>query len=313
MSMRWIIGLALYSMFVFEVNAQNLVPNPSFEETPCDSNWTPLSFPAEHWYNPNTATPDYYSEDFGPNGCGVNVIPDGQFARTGEFMIGIWAGQPSSSTREYVQTGLMTPLVTDSTYCISMHIRRYGAARYAVDRFGIMFSADSLYDLNSPSNLMGGMAYLSSDIGTPLEDTLQWIQLEWEYTAIGGEQFITLGNHWDNSFTDYLENDLGFIEAAYYFVDDVVVQKCTVTFLPEYRTEVRVFPNPFTDRIEIWDIIRFDRLRVYDALGNLIVSDRVIDSFLSIDTSGWNKGVYILELSNRNGRARSRQKMVKIY
>ena len=79
-----IIYLCLFS--AIKADSQNLVLNPSFEDTIACPTTTAIPMQCEYWYTANIGSPDYFSEQ--PDiFCGTSYVPQSgvgyQYARTG--------------------------------------------------------------------------------------------------------------------------------------------------------------------------------------------------------------------------------------
>src|SRR5437870_2181280 len=108
----------------FATQAQNLVPNPSFEENiGCPSGFSEVPFLSEPtvsvtgWTKASQGTSDY----FNTCGTGTQGIPNNfgghQFPRTGNAYTGAFSLiDPSSTIREYIQSHLSSPLVGGHRY-----------------------------------------------------------------------------------------------------------------------------------------------------------------------------------------------------
>jgi len=216
--MKWLIfALLLLPCFCF---GQNLVPNPSFEDTVfCP----PLGMmtATEYWFQPTQGTSDHFHPCvvFG-NGVPSNVFGF-QNPRTGEAYAG-FLGWGSGNDREYIEVPLTNPLQSNRSYCVEFYVSNAEISEYAIDRIGAVFSTDSI--------LMPGTTTLlytpdvESPKGTFLTERVSWSLISGTYKAQGGEAFITIGNFYDNNNTDTL-NIGGTAPAAYYYIDDVSVVK----------------------------------------------------------------------------------------
>jgi len=234
-------------------SAQNLIPNPSFEDTVCvvpgylnPYDW-PFYTPALHWFNPNAATPDFYSvahqEGFS---CGflsmydtdLQNVGEWQFPKDGLRMAGIWAGNGINLTRELLSSQLLTPLVADSSYCFSMYVSLRNGSNLAIDRLGAYFSVDSVFDHSWPGGFEIDTRVVNST-GEFLTDTLDWMQVSGVYTANGGERFILIGNADDDSETLYQQVDgMGEgIDIAYYFIDELQLGLCSTLNASDLQKE----------------------------------------------------------------------------
>src|SRR5712672_2389986 len=113
--------IVFLSCFVFflRTEAQNLVPNPSFEyysSCPTDGAQLALAVP---WFNPTINTPDYCNACYiGPSSIPVDVpvnLFGYQLARTGVAYADL-AVFGSGNVREYIEVKLLDSLMTDRNY-----------------------------------------------------------------------------------------------------------------------------------------------------------------------------------------------------
>jgi len=72
------------------------------------------------------------------------------------------------------------------------------------------------------------------------------------------------------------------------------------------ESEWKIFPNPIKETLHIQSVDVFadsekTEIKIYDAFGHLLfLENRMIGRSISINTNGWNSGVYILEIKNGN-------------
>jgi len=254
---------------------QNLVVNPSFEDlVSCPLGPSELD-KAAPWRDPfqnlvgdTCSTSDVYNacSPFGALGVGVpNNILGVQDARTGDGYAGIivYEGfvllgcEPffGSGWREYVHGTLSQPMVAGQTYCVEFHASLADNVKFSSPDIGVHFS-------NTPLSVscatIGGSSALPVTpqlqyTGPEVTDTEGWQRLQWNYTATGGERYITIGNFNDDGATTYnCANEAAFNPYAYYFIDDVSVVPepcCNAEFAqvpPLCTTDAPVLLAPFT-------------------------------------------------------------------
>lgn len=232
--------------------SQNLVKNPSFENTinSCNTQQERFSTDLLNWNNGDTnplndscSTPDLFSIC---NDSILGIVPNPlnmpnsalgyQYARSGVKMAGIitYNQAPNSNCvqligldwREYIQGELITPLVAEQKYKVSFYVSLANKAEWASNNIGVYFSNNGYYRdacaLGSLINITPHLNYNS----TPILDTANWVYLEWEYIASGGENFIMIGNFLNSLNTQITCNNTAFSHQfpyAYYFIDDVSV------------------------------------------------------------------------------------------
>ncbi|MFH2143620.1 MAG: OmpA family protein [Bacteroidota bacterium] len=219
--------------------SQNLVPNPGFENYgPCPEDFIP--FPKKNlvkeWNMPSKGTADYFNRCSKKNaGVPINFAGAVQ-AHSGDAYIGIILREhfnenmlKDNSTnlvyREYAQAKLTIPLEAGKTYCVQLYYSHAGNSQYAVDRLGICLSNNSIGV--SHDGVIGSKPQIFNTPGKFMNNAGMWTPLCDTYTAVGDEQFITIGNFWFNDETKFERMDLSGITKpiiqAYYFIDDVSV------------------------------------------------------------------------------------------
>lgn len=163
-----------------------------------------------------------------------------QEPRTGDGYVGISTFE-RSHYQEYIQTQLIQPLVKDKTYKVGMHVSLANKSKYANDRFMFCFTDNARLEKRSKTHqgtinryliCPNGVLYLSD---TLITDTINWIHIEVEYTAKGGEEFLTIGvfdgniSWWErfkkkrNIFNKEYDMWQYKVRGAYYYIDDVYV------------------------------------------------------------------------------------------
>lgn len=137
--------------------------------------------------------------------------------------------------REYISAKLDFKLNFNESYCVSFYVslsnyhfitNGYMGSRYAIDRIGLYFS-DNEIQLNT-YDIIPVIPQISNTPGNILKDTINWMLISGTFLAQGGEQYITIGNFYQNDSTNYSDigdtTNLSF--GSYYYIDDVSVYEC---------------------------------------------------------------------------------------
>ncbi|RYZ54837.1 MAG: gliding motility-associated C-terminal domain-containing protein [Sphingobacteriales bacterium] len=217
--------------------SQNLVPNPSFEtRDSCPSGWH-IGFPfpsqgsmfASNWFSPSVGTSDYFNAcaPLVPPNNGIPVsVPDHalgyQLARTGQAYGG---GILDQFHCEYVESPLLTPLVSGHRYFASYWINTRNTSWGGADRFGAHFSANPV-EMPNTAVLDMLTPQIESPAGVILYDTLNWMLVSGVFEAAGGERWMTIGNFNQFSTLDTIlvVTPTGFGAGPfYYYYEDVCV------------------------------------------------------------------------------------------
>ena len=299
-------------MFLFKNSgSQNLIQNPSFESYTntlnClggfdNYNATPVYHVLDNWYSYNS--PDYFNSSCGTNGF---TVPNSWFgennAKNGIAFSGIGAYDIRNNYKEYIYQQLSSPLQAGKIYCLSFFVSRADRFPFAVKNMGAYFS-------NSLPSLIGG-EYISAipqveNQSTFLTDTIGWVEVQGCFTALGGEQYITFGNFHDNSTTDTLRiqstNPLTGTgtDVSYYYIDDITLIDQSTVGVNELSngTSVSVYPNPANDvlNINIGSLKENTKIKIYNALGELVLTESLITQNSLLKTHHLQSGIYFYSI-----------------
>jgi hypothetical protein len=321
-----IIALPLVLQLFLHKNciSQNLITNGSFENytgIDCDyggfdnSNVAPLQHILNNWYTLNSS--DYFSSVCTPINFSVAGVPENLFgesyAYNGNSYVGCILFQANVEMKEYIYQQLSAPLQAGHMYCLSYYVSRADGITHAIHSIGAHFS-------NTTPTLFNG--YYSNK--TPqiinqngfVTDTIGWTQIQGCYTAIGGEQFITIGNFNSNTNTDTLfigstNPTYNADRYAYYYIDDItLIDQSTVGF-NELGNEnsFSVYPNPANDvlNIKVGTIKENTKIKIADVIGRTIL----ITAFKSqLDISFLEKGIYFVTIQ-QEGKTLGTKKIIK--
>jgi gliding motility-associated-like protein len=266
-----IIGLLFVTSSLF---AQNLVPNWSFEDTiQCPVLPGQINF-STNWDSPSAGTPDYFKQ-CSPLSGGFSVPLNSygyQLARTGNAYSGIHVlGSGVQDFREYLQIKLSDSLIKDKKYCINFYVNLSNIANTAISGLGIYFSNNPI---SEPTFFPIGV--IPQIINLPnafLNDTALWMPIYGEYIALGGENYITIGNFSDDLNTDTIYWGQPFAPFTYYYIDDVSVIKCDTTN-PFDETNIANVFTPNNDGInEQWvlnNLPEKTQVQIYNRWGVLV-------------------------------------------
>jgi gliding motility-associated-like protein len=218
---------ALLLCYLLSYTQQNLVPNASFEAyTICPGNQGGL-FLAYPWYSPTMNTPDYFHQCNnsinGQAGVPCNWVGC-QNARTGVAYAGWGNHFGTPNAREYISVRLSDSLKSGKKYCVEFFVSRAGRGLGAIDRVGAHLSKDSIFQAHI--YVLPFQPQIEHPQGNIIYDSTNWVLISGQYTAQGGEKFITIGNFYPDSLTsvDSLGSSSGI--GVYFYVDDVKVWCC---------------------------------------------------------------------------------------
>ena len=257
------------------MKAQNLVPNPYFEDkTDCPSSWGQIN-KVDIWFNPSQGTPDYYCTcNFTPEVFGLpdTIIPFDSICFVA-FVIGtnyLNANNTQKNSREYVSVKLKEGLVNGREYCVSFYYRVSKNSKYFIDKLGVLFTEDSIYQANQFTIENNTFLSMSDSI---LSDTLNWKKLEKKYTANGNEKYITIGNFLNDDEVNILLYPNG-TSSTYIYVDYISVEDCTVEEVIFHHS---IYPNPSNGgqiTLEVYDDTPI-QIIVHNEIGQLVYTENL--------------------------------------
>lgn len=292
-------------------NSQNLVPNPSFEDTlGCPQGFGQIN-KANGWSS-YAASPDYF------NSCGnfdFDVfgyqMPSSGSAYAGFANYVSNALYPDPNYREYLGRALTSPLTINTKYYISFKVNLTIFASVpsncGSNKMGAMFSSVP-YSSANPAPINNNPPVYSNSIIT---DTLNWTTIFGSFVADSAYQYLIIGNFFDNNNTDTLLLTSDTVCSSYYYVDDICVSTDSAycvnyaTGLSELQDKpsILVFPNPAHNSINIsfpllqnyYDIV------IYDSFGQIFFLEQYITSkHKSINISDAQYGLLIIKILYNN-------------
>jgi len=304
---KFIVCLCLISSV--KATSQNLVLNPSFEDTiTCPiGTW---AMQCRYWYSASGGSPDYFSEQ--PDiFCGTSYVPQSgggyQYARTGIAYVGLGVYTKHVSPnhinrREYVGGELSDTLKQGHEYCVSFYVSVAEEFKYVVDGIGLYLSVDSAVDYTINTNL-SFMPQISNPAGNIIYDTLNWVQISGTYIANGGEKYLTIGNFKDDANTAIDSTSASLIE-SYFFIDDVSVIDCTVGIneVNDNKDIGKLYPNPARTAVYYESELNDNEnglLELYDMLGNKLSAYKLNHgkNKITIGTLNYARGVYMVKVN----------------
>ncbi|MBK8339249.1 MAG: T9SS type A sorting domain-containing protein [Flavobacteriales bacterium] len=281
--------------------AQNLVPNPSFEDTvDCETPTQCQLLKATHWRNPNTATPDVWDADL-VRECGFPMDSTEIFGYQAPFHgsrcsgLYFWFGPGSSDTREYLMIQLTSSLTSGSAYRVGLNYSRRDDFKWATDHIGVWLGTDSVFE-NTPNWLSLTPQVRLYDPNSPyLSEADLWVELADTLFAQGGEHWMIIGNF---DVADSV-NGIQVIPVgwsyAYYYIDQVsLVHLGEVQALPEPLLQVQLIAGSL--QIQLPFGFQAQEITVRDVSGRSVLTQpiRSASSPIQVDLEDLSAGIYVL-------------------
>jgi hypothetical protein len=234
-----LIGFVLFCL-VTESKAQNLVPNPSFEQgVDCVNPYLVNAIP---WCtaNSNMGTSAYYqscqtaSLFKTPYQYNDPCMKSYQIPHSGVAYIDIGSFVMSSVQESTVpQVKLIDTLKSGKIYCVTYYVSVWNNAKYTIDKLGALLTPTPFpcFVAGGPTVAIAGQ-YTPQVVSTPsvaIGDTLNWTEVSGSFTAIGNEAYLAIGDFFTHSqhyiLNKYPTNCNGL---ALYYVDEVSVEEVEI-------------------------------------------------------------------------------------
>ncbi|MCB9188849.1 MAG: T9SS type A sorting domain-containing protein [Flavobacteriales bacterium] len=301
---------------------QNLVPNPSFEDTvscPTSDNqlyncvgWDAYSSPdyfSTCSSSPDVAVPNNWG-GFQQPATGDSYVAIGVFGDTSFFYS---CDSSSCNSHEFVGRFLSTPLAIGVKYYVSfrtsLSISNSLSVNCAADKLGVKFTnGQPSFGVPSPT-LISNSAHIYSS--TLLTDSSGWSMVHGTFIADSTYNYIILGNFFDDSNTTTQIMDGNTYCNSYYFIDDVCVSTDSLTCVnsvgindtPFNQSGFNVYPNPATNQITIENLQLGDayEIQIYNSLGQLLYSDSEVHTInKEIDINTFSNGLLLINIKSEN-------------
>ncbi len=282
-------------------NGQNLVPNPSFEDTvQCPSSTGEL-FNSVNWNSPTSGSPDYF------NSCHTLLnnasTPNNFFGNQNPYHGNSYAGFGAyqlPNVREYLQVQLDSILQSGVNYCVSYYVSLAEVSGYSIKQIGLYFSNTLI---NNPiTTTLPFTPQIENN--SFISDSTLWVKVTGMFTAVGGEEYLIIGNFNNDVSTDTLgvSNNSN---ASYYYIDSIEVKRCSPSSIDEnHLNNIKISPNPANDyfNIDIGDNNNAPySLKLYNAMGQELFSlINVKSKTTRIDISKYNTNLLFVKIESQN-------------
>jgi len=287
--------------------AQNLVPNASFEEhSECPDGPGKIAY-AYPWHNA-LGSCNYFHE-CGTNEYGIPLnIGGGGYARTGQAYGHFILWFINNQQTEVLGVDLIAELEEGKRYRVEFYVSMMDSGWYACKNIGAYFSVE-----HPPNNIDSIRSYqpqVRYD-GSFISDKEGWTRVSGSFVAQGGERFLSIGN-----FDRYADTETLFVpgggvnpwhsdvywKLSAYFIDDVSVMPDSITSVQDVaNTEpvYKLYPNPNTGSFAV-EVNHSNggrvMLHLFDASGKLVEEQKLVDGVNTVHTS-LAEGLYLYRVT----------------
>ena len=282
---RGILFITVISFFtaIYTACAQNLVPNPGFEEdstgdfSGLEGGWQKCvdKDSPDYFSFADSSTVHMFSKYFG------GIKPHSGKAYCGIFCYRRTTNYKFREIREFIEVPLLHPLVEGQRYYIKFYVALDAESTACIDNFGMYFS-DTLIQHVKTRNMYKLIPQVENPFYKFLRNKEDWMMIEGDYQAMGNEAYIIIGNFHPDEDT-HTRRILRFPdtelpkkekwrkqqgeEIAYYYIDDVLVGKWSdyappkkPVKKPERKTDTIVEPKQDFTLLKQGETLSLDRV-----------------------------------------------------
>jgi hypothetical protein len=305
--------IAFAPLFLFPAFslAQNLVPNPSFEEhDSCPDQFGQICF-ANSWESFSDGSEEYFNSCDLTNYFSVPHNFEGyQIAFDGQAYVGLNFYNPfASNQREAIGCKLNDTLIIGHRYYISFYVNLSDNSTIAINNIGLLFSTktyNTSYCNSTYWNLISNFSHYNCQ--QVIADTVNWIKLQGSFIADSLYNYLILSNFFMDQNTTVDTLNPSFVQGPFYYVDLVCVSEDSTICdwqsgyqsLSSDTFDLEIFPNPTDDfiNIKINDLFTGNlKCIFYDLLGRE-KKQSTMEKAGKIYISDLSNGLYILQITD---------------
>ncbi|WP_276135075.1 T9SS type A sorting domain-containing protein [Polluticoccus soli] len=305
--------LLLFALGVYAVaaTAQNLLPNPGFDQkTACPTGTGQMS-KVVNWNSYTLASPDFYNScDATPMGFGVptNIwgVQSQQTSAPEEAYIGVFTQFPGQNPnyKEYIHARIPA-LQVGQLYEMSINVSLADDSRVATDGFGVhFFVAGDSFRNNSNPIYTPKVSYDSYGVIT---NHTGWTKLTKTFIADSAYTHVVIGCFKNDTLLNKVVITPGSDDLAYYFIDDVELKliPAGIADADMLMDGVKLYPNPSTGLLNITlpKAMRGEaQLAVYSMVGQKLFETTITPQSSSVQLpSTINNGTYLVHINTEAG------------
>jgi outer membrane protein OmpA-like peptidoglycan-associated protein len=264
--------------FSFAQDADNLVPNPSFEGTKGKLKNIKQITKATDWFSPTGLNADLFSADV--SGAPISA-PDNLYGKEnpleGKNYAGITAYSYNNKLpRTYLLTPLTAKLKKGQKYCVKYNVSLADLSKYAVNNLGAHLTKKAIEVDGKKDIIFSEKEIIIKTATNRIYDArYNWETVCGEYESEGNETYLVIGNFNESKETKYTKlkkaKDLkgSQLPMAYYYIDEVSVkllsddEKCSCEVGEEEELERVIYRKNSNSMEELSDADKVASATIY--------------------------------------------------
>lgn len=309
------------SNYIFAQNINNLVPNPSFEDTVSCPDWPSQIDRALGWTNV-FSSPDYVNscslETSTPVPVSVpNNLWGNQYAATGQAYAGFGVFQENyANGREIIGATLKQSLEIGEIYYVSFKVSSAdfqsngtNAGGYGTNKIGAYFSKTSFPTIPTTGGIpsiaiLPNFSHIYTD--SVIHDTTNWVNIFGSFVADDTYDKVSIGVFYDDDNINIVHFDTINYSWCYYYLDDVYVGNDTLPIVSisennNLKKSNQIYPNPVKNELNILTKnIEETTLTIIDCFGKIWLEDKYYSNNITINTSSIPLGLFFLSIKGKS-------------
>jgi hypothetical protein len=150
--------------------------------------------------------------------------------------------------------------------------------QYGLEKYNVLVSTTD----NNPES------FTSVSGPTYLEAPLDWTEMTFDLSAYDGQSV-------------YVAIQCVTTDAFIFMVDDVSIDYLVGTPENQQESAVSIYPNPVYNQLNITSGVEMTEIEIFNQLGQVVYSQTVKDINFSLNTTGFNNGVYFVRIITVQG------------
>ena len=305
--------------------AQNLVQNPSFEDTMCIIGYgccpeEPGELTVKDWVFVHQS-PDYFNSCANASYCDVPMNFGGnRMAATGNAYAGFSTkiGNNYPNYRETIGAKLLQPLVVGTEYYVSMKVCLADSANCATNNIGMLFTTQPYHSELAPyPDTIPGYSQLFTT--TIIADKENWTIISGSIVADSAYEYISIGNFLYDSAIDTLIFDSVPVSMlhqssfpdncwSYYYVDDVCVStdslECDLNTSSNHQpvqSKLSIYPTITHQAVTITFPQSSTHFHIFNTIGQSVYNGTATSLHRAVDISQFSAGIYFIRVQTHQG------------
>ncbi|MEO6883787.1 MAG: T9SS type A sorting domain-containing protein [Bacteroidia bacterium] len=253
-----------------------------------------------------------------------------QYAHTGVSYAGIYTYLITyPENRDYIQDSLIGPLIGGIRYYVTFYVSLADNEKYACNNIGAYFS--SINTVFTSDTVINYSPQISNDTAhNPLTDKVNWMKVNGSFVAVGGEQYIVIGNfvddaHVDTVFVNSSASSSNNWTNAYYYIDDVIVSTDSiyadslftgVNEIKPVKVSVKVYPNPATNLLNVavdMQQLKSGSICLYNTTGQAVECEELSGNITTLSTNNLTSGLYYYRITDGEGNLVKADKIIILH